>query len=272
MRQRLLSIPLSILLIAVPAASPAQDAHHHNTSVDAIATAVASPARDPKNRLRDQYRHPVETLGFFDVKPNQTLVEFLPGAGWYTEILAPFLKDKGHYIALVPSAEDAPTKAKAMLEKGGENYGRPTLATIDFENGSTTVPVGSVDRVLTFRNVHNLVMGGEQRPKLVFDAFFAMLKPGGVLGVVDHRLPETADATAEKTSGYVKRSTVIKLAESAGFKLASESVINANPKDTANWPQGVWTLPPTLALGDQDRAKYIAIGESDRMTLKFVKP
>jgi len=131
---------------------------------------------------------------------------------------------------------------------------------------------GSVDRVLTFRNVHNLLMIDAATAERVFAAFYAALKPGGILGVVDHRMPESFNTAREKSSGYVKRSTVIHLAKSAGFKLVGESPVNANPKDTHDWPDGVWMLPPTLKLGDKDRERYLAIGESDRMTLKFMKP
>ncbi len=126
--------------------------------------------------------------------------------------------------------------------------------------------------VLTFRNVHNWMMGTTPFADEAFRQMFAMLKPGGTLGVVEHRLPESADAARERTSGYVKTSTVRRLAEQAGFRLVAASEINANPRDTADWAEGVWTLPPTLALKDKDREKYLVIGESDRMTLKFVKP
>ena len=133
------------------------------------------------------------------------------------------------------------------------------------------MPDGSVDTVLTFRNVHNLIMQGGQAAPNAFKAFYRMLKPGGTLGVVDHRLPETMDSAAEMKSGYLKRSTIVKLAQDAGFTLAGESQINANPRDTHDWEGGVWTLPPSLQQGDKDRAKYVAIGESDRMTLRFTK-
>ena len=159
-----------------------------------------------------------------------------------------------------------------VLAKGGDRYTGATAATLDAAAGTSSVPDGSADVVLTFRNVHNLIMAGGQTAPNSFKAFYRMLKPGGTLGVVDHRLPEGADTAAEMKSGYLKRSTVVRLAEQAGFRLAGESQVNANAKDTHDWPEGVWTLPPVLRRGDVDRAKYLAVGESDRMTLKFVKP
>jgi predicted methyltransferase len=235
-----------------------------------IAAAVASPARTPANRERDRYRHPAETLAFFGVKPGQTVVEFIPGGGWYTEILAPLVKGRGRYVALVPTAQAERTRA-AMSGKAAQ-YGPVAVHTLDFATGASTVPAGSADVVLTFRNVHNLLMQPDPAVAArAFKAFHAALKPGGVLGVVDHRLPEEMDTAREKTSGYIQRSTVIRLAQEAGFRLAGESPVNANVKDTHDHPEGVWTLPPTYRLKDVDRARYAAIGESDRFTLKFVK-
>jgi predicted methyltransferase len=242
----------------------------------AIVAAVASPARPAADTARDRYRHPAETLDFFRVAPGQTVIEYSPGGGWYTRILMPLLADNGRYVAAVgntPRAIDGATKLVAGLPGAA----RATVSPFD-PAAATMAPAASADRVLTFRNVHNLLMageGGDQGDKVAaafFQAAFKALKPGGVLGVVDHRLPEGASAERERKSGYVKRSTVIRLATAAGFKLDGESEINANPKDTADWPDGVWTLPPTLQLKDVDRAKYLAIGESDRMTLRFVKP
>jgi predicted methyltransferase len=236
----------------------------------AIEAAVRDPQRSEANRQRDQYRHPAETLAFFGVKPTDTLVEFSPGGGWYTEILAPLVKGKGRYVALVNARGVEGTQK--MLASKQAWFGATTVATIDGATGTSTVPAGSADVVLTFRNVHNLLMGDD--PKVAaraFKAFHAMLKPGGTLGVVDHRLPETMDTALEKKSGYIKRSTVMRLAQAAGFRLADESPVNANAKDTHDHPNGVWTLPPSFALKDVDRAKYAAIGESDRFTLKFVK-
>ncbi|MEG3082094.1 methyltransferase [Sphingomonas sp. PB2P12] len=236
-----------------------------------IAAVLSSPTRTPANRARDRYRHPAETLAYFGVKPTQTVIEFLPAGGWYAEILAPLVKGRGRYVALVPTTQAERTR-KAFAEKAAA-YGTTQVATIDFKTGASTVPAGSADVLLTFRNVHNLLM--QDDPAVagrVFKAFYAALKPGGVLGVVDHRLPEDMDTTREKTSGYIKRSTVVRLAQGAGLTLAGESRVNANPKDTHDHPEGVWTLPPTYRLKDVDRAKYAAIGESDRFTIRFVKP
>lgn len=247
------------LAVARPASSP-------------IAAAVADPHRSDANRARDRYRHPVETLTFFGVKPGQTVVEFLPSGGWYAEILAPLLSAHGHYIGLAGSSEKAQGGLAKLIADGGLRYAGAMPASIDFATGQSNVAAGSADAVLTFRNVHNLLMDGPDTAPRVFAAFFAMLKPGGVLGIEEHHLPESRDSTAETSSGYVKRSTIVKLALAAGFRLAGESPVNANPKDTADYPKGVWTLPPTLTEGDKDRARYLAIGESDRLTLKFIKP
>jgi predicted methyltransferase len=242
----------------------------------AIRAAVANPARQDAERPRDVYRHPAETLDFFGIAPGQTVVEYSPGGGWYSRILVPLLSGKGTYVAAVGNnarSQDGATKMLAAIPGG------TSAKIVPFDPAAATLaPAGSADRVLTFRNVHNLMMqrysGAEDDKvaKAFFVAAFKALKPGGVLGVVDHRLPENASAEREKTSGYVKKSTVVRLATAAGFTLAGESEINANPKDTADWPKGVWTLPPSYDLGDVDRAKYAAIGESDRMTLRFVKP
>lgn len=235
-----------------------------------IAAVLASPTRAPANRARDRYRHPGQTLAFFGVTPKQTIVEFLPAGGWYAEILAPLVKGRGQYVALVPTAQAERTR-NTFAGKTAE-YGATRVATIDFNTGASTISPGSADVLLTFRNVHNLLM--QDDPAVagrVFKAFYAALKPGGVLGVVDHRLPEEMDTAREKTSGYIKRSTVVRLAREAGFVLAAGSRINANIRDNHDHPEGVWTLPPSYRLKDVDRAKYAAIGESDRFTLRFVK-
>lgn len=244
----------------------------------ALASAIGASTRTSANVQRDRYRHPAETLAFFGVRPGDTVVEVWPGGGWYTEILAPYLKQGGgtyYAAALTPQSLTRMNEWKAARP---ELYGDLRTAIFpSWDAGDARVPAGSVDVVLTFRNVHNWRMG-YQRPDRTdysleaFRQMFEMLKPGGTLGVVDHRLPEGADAERERSSGYIKTSTVRQLAEQAGFRLVAESQVNANPADTADWPQGVWTLPPTLRLGEQDRARYQAIGESDRMTLRFVKP
>jgi predicted methyltransferase len=240
--------------------------------VPAIRAAVADPHRTAADQHRDQYRHPVETLTFFGVRPDQTVVEFQPGGGWYTAILAPLLSSHGHYIGLTMHSEKAEDALAKLIAAGADRYTGATAATLDPATASSGVPDNSADVVLTFRNVHNLIMAGNDTAGGSFKAFYRMLKPGGVLGVVDHHLPEAVNSTAEQKSGYVKRSSIIHLAETAGFRLSDESSVNANPNDSHDWPEGVWTLPPVLQLGDKDRAKYLAIGESDRLTLKFIKP
>ena len=244
---------------------------------DALKAAIAAPSRTPANVLRDRYRHPYETLAFFGVQPGSTVVEIWPAGGWYTEILAPYVRQGGGTYYAASMGAEGNNGMRRMMEANPALYGDIRLAAFPaWDAGETRVPDGSADIVLTFRNVHNWRMG-YQRDRQAYDeeAFrqmFAMLKPGGTLGVVDHRLPENADAERERTSGYVKVSTVRRLAEAAGFRFAGESEVNANPRDTADWPEGVWTLPPRLRLGEQDRERYLAIGESDRMTLRFVKP
>lgn len=241
-----------------------------------IAAAVAAPSRTPANLARDQYRHPEATLAFFGVKPSDTVVEIWPGSGWYTEILAPLTRESGAYHAAVSPWPDGTKSVRALQAANLAAYGHVQFAAFPWSEGQPKVADGSADVVLTFRNVHNWRMGyrreGKDYSAEAFAQMFAMLKPGGTLGVVDHRLPETASDERERTSGYVKVSTVRRLAEAAGFQFAGASEVNANPKDSADWPNGVWTLPPTYRLKDVDRARYQAIGESDRMTLKFRKP
>ena len=242
-----------------------------------LAAAIALPTRVDANRARDKYRHPQETLTFFGVNPKDTVVEIWPGGGWYTEILAPYLRSGGGQLLLATLEGQAGGVAKLQAAHPTIYGDLQTFNFPAFDAGAKGVPDGTADVVLTFRNVHNWRMGyqREGKPDYSADAFkqmHAMLRKGGVLGVVDHRLPEDASDERERTSGYVKVSTVKRLAEQAGFRLAGSSEINANPKDSADWPKGVWTLPPALTLKEQDREKYLAIGESDRMTLKFVKP
>ena len=236
----------------------------------ALRAAVAAPTRTPANVLRDKYRHPAETLAFFGVKPTDNVVEIWPSGGWYTEILAPYLA-KGSYTAAAPS-ERARAGVEKLMAANPAAYGKIKFATFPSADAPDRVPNGSADVVLTFRNVHNWSFGATDQTQAAFDQMFAMLKPGGTLGVVEHHLPEDANGITEAKSGYMKRSSVIAHAKKAGFVLAGESAVNANPKDTHDYPKGVWTLPPNYAEGDKDRARFAAIGESDRMTLKFLKP
>jgi len=236
---------------------------------------LAGSWRSDANKARDQYRHPKQTLAFFGVKPSDTLIEITPGGGWYAEILAPLMKGSGTYIAAVGKPRNP--EGEAARDKSGlykkfaddaEHFGEAKIVEFDGQ-APNFGPAGSADVVLTFRNVHNWVEGNNA-PQM-FKAFFDVLRPGGVLGVVDHRAAAGADIEKVKDSGYLPTEYVIKLATDAGFKLKSQSEINANPKDTKDYEKGVWTLPPTYQLGDKDKEKYAAIGESDRMTLKFVK-
>ncbi len=264
--------PRCLLLLAAPALfAPAIAAAQQSRVAGPIAAAVAAPTRTAANVARDRYRHPAETLAFFGVKPTDTVVEIWPSGGWYTEILAPYTAKAGAYYAAGPG-EKGLNGVRALQAKDAATYGKVRLATFPAAEGAAGVPDGSADVVLTFRNVHNWRFGGADRARQMFAAMFRMLKPGGTLGVVEHRLPESRPAAAEEKSGYMKTSSVVAFATAAGFKLAARSEVNANPKDSADWADGVWTLPPSYALKDVDRAKYAAIGESDRMTLKFVKP
>ena len=271
--------PIYALLLAGIAVAACAPVASVSTAADqaALRSAIEAPTRTQANLARDPYRHPYETLAFFGVKPSDTVVEIWPGGGWYTEILAPYLAAGGGtlYVAAPEWGRSGITK---LQQANAAVYGGLKVADYPvFDGKAAEIPAGTADVVLTFRNVHNWRMGYRRDDKQDYSAeafaqAYAMLKPGGVLGVVDHRLPETASDERERNSGYIKTSTVRRLAEAAGFRLAASSEINANPKDTADWPDGVWTLPPTYALKDRDRAKYAAIGESDRMTLKFVKP
>ena len=242
---------------------------HAASDFDAV---LAGDQRSAENRARDVYRHPAETLAFFGLKPDMTVVELWPGGGWYTEILAPLAKSGGGTLYAAAPWERGLNRIKEWQGANADLYGGIKLA--EFPNAGTNpkVPDASADVVLTFRNVHNWRFGGADNTANAFKQIFAMLKPGGTLGVVDHRLNESDDAAKEEKSGYMKESSIIAFAEAAGFKLAGKSEINANPKDTKDYEKGVWTLPPVLREGEVDRAKYVAIGESDRMTLKFVKP
>jgi predicted methyltransferase len=241
---------------------------------ETIEEAVTSGYRSPENLPRDIYRHPTETLTFFGVSPEMTIVEVAPGQGWYMEILAPFLAKRGQYIMAVPVADKPYFKANEEKINAWKskfaNVGNKVQAAVFSPPSNIKFPAdNSADMVLTFRNVHNWMMAKGE--KEAFKAFYKVLKPGGILGVVEHRaLPTQEDPLAK--SGYVREQDVIELATEAGFKLVGSSEINANPKDTKNHPEGVWTLPPSLKLSEKDKDKYLAIGESDRMTIKFMKP
>jgi len=248
------------------------------TAADPFDAILAGSHRSDDNKARDAYRHPRETLAFFGLHPSMTVIEITPGGGWYTEILAPYLRDAGKLVAAIwdtsaPDAAEYYKKAnQALADKFTANAA--TFDQVELRSFDTKAPsfgeANSADAVVTFRNVHNWTMAGKDGD--YFNAFFAVLKPGGVLGVVEHRANPGTTLEATKESGYLTEDYVIGLATAAGFVLEEKSEANANPKDTKDHPEGVWTLPPSFALKEVDREKYAAIGESDRMTLRFRKP
>ena len=242
---------------------------------DGLARRLAAPNRSGRNVARDPYRHPLETLTFFGVREDSTVVEILPGSGgYYMEVLAPYLKEKGRYIAADRDRLAAPQylednrKLRARLEAEPDLYGKVLVTEFNADRHEIAPP-GSADFVLTFRNLHNWIERGEVEAAL--RVFHRALKPGGVLGVVDHRGRTDLTQEAQMKTGYVREDYAIALIEKAGFMLVGATEVNANQKDTKDYPAGVWTLPPTYRLKDQDRAKYAAIGESDRFTLRFVR-
>ncbi|MDI1275914.1 methyltransferase [Methylobacter sp.] len=239
--------------------------------------AIDGKQRSAEHKQRDKYRHPQQTLAFFDVKDTMTVVEVWPGEGWYTEILAPYLKDHGKLYAAHFSADaDEPYFKKNLhefvkkIKSQPKVYGKVELSVLQPPKFLQIAPEASVDRILTFRNVHNWMKNDQAAA--VFNAMYKALKPGGILGVVEHRNSTLKPQDTKALSGYVTEDYVIALARNAGFEFLDKSEINANSKDTKDYPEGVWTLPPALKLKDKDRKKYQAIGESDRMTIKFIKP
>ncbi len=242
------------------------------SSLDAV---VKGEHRSSENRQRDTYRHPIETLEFFEVEPEMTVVEVSPGKGWYTEILAPYLQGKLYLAGFDDNSEreyfrNANRVLKENVKKNQKLYGDVEFRVFEMPAKIGPIaPANSVDRVLTFRNVHNWMKSGKAEE--AFKEFYRVLKKGGMLGVVEHRANAQSKKDPKAESGYVHVDQVKKLAKQAGFKFVASSEINANPKDSAKHPKGVWTLPPVLRLGDKNKEKYTEIGESDRMTLKFIK-
>lgn len=256
------------------AAAPAMDA----ATEAKLKTLLAGPQRSDANKARDAYRHPLETLKAFGLRQDMAVMEIWPGGGWWTEFLAPLVAEKGKYVAahFDPNATvsyyaKAIAGFKEKLAKDPASYGKVELTALSAATGKVEpVKPGSMDMVLTFRNLHNWM--GDGSSKAMIDAMYKSLKPGGYLGVEEHRAATTTAQDPQAKSGYVREDYAIKMFEDAGFKLVSKSEANANPKDTKDYAGGVWTLPPNLRLGETDRAKYVAIGESDRMTLLFQKP
>ena len=293
MRPALLTalLPLAVAACSQPAAEPAQPAATPESTQPAAAPAqqsanagaafesvLAGDWRTPEFTERDRYRNPGQTLAFFGLQPNHTVVEITPGGGWYAEILAPYVRDEGRYVAAVVDPEALPedrrgypsrslASLQALFQANPAQFGRAEVVRYDPAAPSFGEP-GSADMVLTFRNVHNWLGSGQAEG--MFAGFFEVLRPGGVLGVVDHR---AADGMADyDDSGYVGQDRMIALAEAAGFQFDASSEVNANPRDTKDHPNGVWTLPPTNRHDEADAQTYRDIGESDRMTLRFVKP
>ena len=255
-------------------AAPVTDA----ATTAALEKTLAGDHRSAANRARDVYRHPKETLTFFGLRQDMTVMEVWPGGGgWYTEVVAPVLRDHGRYIA---ASWDPKTDSKYTLDNikayadklvsRPDMYGKATVTALQYPNELKPVPDGSVEMVLTFRNLHNWMSRDAAEPMLA--AMFRALKPGGILGMVEHRASDSVAQDTHAKSGYVREDYAIALAETAGFELIERSNVNANPQDTKDYAQGVWSLPPTFREGDVNRERYAAIGESDRFTLRFRKP
>lgn len=272
-RTRSAFLPIIAACLALTSASA--HAEQSPPQDERLKEVIAGDHRSAENAARDTYRHPYETLTFFGIRPDMTVVEIYPGRGWYTEILAPYLKDTGTlYAAEAPSDPSYEALQRSLeafdqkLKDAPELYGQVKRTTVT-KDGDIAPPESS-DLIVTFRNTHSFMRAGTEEAS--FAAMYKALKPGGILGVVQHRGDPKVKQDPKAGTGYVNEDYVIALAENAGFELADKSEINANPKDTKDYPKGVWTLPPSFRLGDEDREKYAAIGESDRMTLKFVKP
>ena len=274
--RRLLGAIAVAAAVSLPAlaAGPTMDA----ATETKLKTLLAGPQRSETNKARDAYRHPLETLKFFGLNQNMAVMEIWPGGGWWTEFLAPLMAEKGRYVAAhydpaSPQAyyQKAVASYKDMLAKEPATYGKVELTALSPATGKAEpVKPGTLDMVMTFRNLHNWM--GDGSAKTMIDAMYGSLKPGGYLGVEEHRAANTTEQDPKAPMGYVREDYAIKLFEASGFKLVAKSEANANPKDTKDYPKGVWTLPPSFREGDTDRAKFAAIGESDRMTLLFQKP
>lgn len=266
----------ALLLAAMLLAVSCSTTSTRQTTAVALDSILAGSQRSEQNRARDRYRHPKETLLFFGLRPEMSVLEVWPEPGWYTEVIAPLVRERGKYYAAVIAADPQSKYVSARLADYQSKladrpdlYGRVAAVTFPFD-GSDVVPPGSLDMIVTFRNIHNWM--ARDSAGVAFATMYKALKPGGVLGVVEHRGNPAVPQDPKAKSGYVNEDYAIRLIEGQGFRLVGESQVNANPKDTRDYEQGVWTLPPTYRLGEQDRQKYADIGESDRFTLKFVKP
>lgn len=269
---RLLTPVVFALSCIISTAAPA-DGH-----LAKLEAAASGDHRSVANIQRNMYRHPVATLDFFGIRDDMTVVEISPGGGgWYTEVLAPYLRENGKLYAASfnpdSKIEYFRKNAQKFLDKLAARpdvYDRVIVTEFEIPDKPVLQPAGKADMVLTFRNTHNWIRG--DTAEQTYQAMYDVLKPGGILGVVQHRGEAHMKGKDWAQKGYVPESEIIRMATEAGFKLVEKSDINANPKDTKDHPEGVWTLPPVYRLKDEDREKYQAIGESDRMTLKFVKP
>lgn len=277
MRQRKNSATNLFIAIMLGGFATTGHADHHGADHSSLGALATGAHRSAANITRNLERHPVETLEFFGLQADMTVIEILPSTGWYTEIIAPYVRDQGrlyaaHFSPNAGLSYMAPRlrNFEAKMSSDPALYGKVTIRHLNPPHEVVIAPAESADIALTFRNVHNWIMADQQNE--FFATFFAALKPGGILGIVEHRAKPDAGMEVMKTSGYVTEAYVIELAEAAGFEFVASSEINANAKDPTVHTRGVWTLPPNFRLGDEDREKYAAIGESDRMTLKFRKP
>jgi predicted methyltransferase len=266
---------LAATVIVLLAAACASSSSRQSTA-EALTVILGGDQRPQEERARDVYRHPKETLLFFGIRPETRVLEVWPEPGWYTSVIAPLVRDKGKYYAGVIAADPSSKyithrleEFQARLAARPNLYDRVTVVTFAADGGDA-VPPGSVDMVVSFRNIHNW-MARDQAAQ-AFRSMYRALKPGGVLGVVEHRGNPAVPQDPKAKSGYVNEDYAIKLIEEQGFRLVAKSEVNDNPKDTKDYEQGVWTLPPTYRLGAKDHDRYAAIGESDRFTLRFVKP
>ncbi len=275
MRMHTKIVPLLVAAALLLPASCSTTSTRETTAL-ALDNILGSGRRSAENSARDRYRHPKETLLFFGIRPEMKVLEVWPEPGWYTEIIAPLVRERGKYYAAVIAADpqnryltERLADFQQKLTSEADVYGSVDVVTFPSDGGDV-VPPGSLDMVVTFRNIHNWM--ARDSAVQAFATVYEALKPGGVLGVVEHRGNPALAQDPKAKSGYVNEDYAIRLIEGQGFRLVGESQVNANPKDTKDYEQGVWTLPPTYRLGDKDRQKYAAIGESDRFTLKFVKP